>query len=1180
MAAIQMTKNQQTAVEASGCPLLVSAAAGSGKTAVLSERALRLLTKEHPVSADRLMIVTFTTAAAEEMRRRIADKLSDAVRSHPKDANLRRQQMLLARAQISTIHALCASLVRDHFAELGLPGEMRIGDTARLDILRKEAAEEVILSHYEAEDASFLSLVEYYCADRNDSILADLMLRLYTYIRSFAFPKAWLSDALSMYEADLRTSEWVKELCIGVCDSASYAVFLMKKALDEMAGSNLFEKYAPSFQDDLAYFESVYAAAEQNDLDAVAGLSSSHKKAKLAPARAPIDPDFADQMKTLRQEAYKAVDGQLALLFDAEESTFPLERHEKDRQILLPQIRTLFSLTEELYEKIDEKKRVENLLDFSDLEHFSVQLLARKTEKGIMPTPLALSLRETVDELMVDECQDISEVQDTIFRMLSKDEKNLFMVGDVKQSIYRFRQAMPELFISRRERYEPYPPKTDTGALILLEKNFRSRDVVCEMTNGIFSQIMKKHTAEIEYDESEYLVPGASYFEHPEAVCEVLIADGTEDDEGETVSSMEREADMIAKRIRALYESRYPVKDGDSTRPLRFGDIAVLMRSPRNTAEVFANAMRKAGIPCLSTANDAFFTAYEVAVVRAFLRAAENPLDDVSLVSVMLSPIGGFDADQVTAVRLLRKDAPLYTALFAAATEEENVRCKTLLERLDLIRQKSLSDGVHAAVLELYLRTELPKLVYAFGDGEKKEENLKQFLQIAKQFEEFSSGGLTGFLHYLDRAEESGVTFDGNKTLDAHIDSVRILSIHASKGLEFPICIVASCAKRFSDQDLKRDYQMNASLGFSMKTYVRSELRGYVSLPMAAVRSKNRRELVAEEMRLFYVALTRAKEKLIFSMCEKNAASKLSRAALMAVSACPHAYEVCRAKSYSDWIYSVLLRQPQNVFGDLQPSIFVPRTDKQLPVRVTIDSARGANEEEAQMRVSALPDDQMCALLKERIAFSYPDAVLPTLPVKVTATELSKQEADTIRLSERPRFLMDAGLTPAERGSALHAFMQFADYTAAASDLETEIARLCEKQYLTQAQCDALNRRAIGRFFSSKLYERMCHAQFLKREYSFIYEVSPELVAKEAHKIKEPIMLQGIADCVFKEEDGIVIVDYKTDYVTEESELRERYAMQLSIYKEAIAAQFSLPVKECLLYSLHLGRAIDVFLKK
>ncbi len=1176
MASIQMTKNQQTAVDASGCPLLVSAAAGSGKTAVLSERALRLLTKEDPISADRLVIVTFTTAAAEEMRRRISDKLSDAVRSHPNDPNLRRQQMLLARAQISTIHALCASLVRNHFAELGLPGDMHIGDTARLNILRKEAAEETLLSHYESEDESFLSLIEYYCADRNDSVLIDLMLRIYSYIRSFAFPKEWLSNAADMYEKELRTSEWVKELCKGVCDGASYAALLVEKALDEMAGSDLFQKYAPAFQDDLSFFKSVCAAAQQEDIDSVAGIFSSHKKARLASVRKPEDPDFVDQMKAIRKETYRIVDGQMTSLLDANESVFPIARHEKDCQILLPQIRTLFSLIEELYERIEEKKRAENLLDFSDLEHFSVRLLAKKTDAGAVPTPLALSLRETIDELMVDECQDISEVQDTIFRMLSKDETNLFMVGDVKQSIYRFRQAMPELFIRRREQYEMYPPKTDTGGLVLLEKNFRSRDVVCEMTNGIFSQIMKKHTAEIEYNESEYLVPSASYFENSEAVCEVLIADGAEEEGGETLSSVEREANMIARKIRALYESRYPVKDGEKTRPCRFGDIAVLMRSPRSTGEVFANAMRKAGVPCLSTADSAFFTSYEVAVVRAFLRVAENPLDDVSLVSAMLSPIGGFDADQVTAVRLVRKDAPLYTALFAAAEEEENIRCKMLLDQIDSIRQKSLSDGVHAAILELYLRTDFPKLVYAFGDGEKKEENLKQLLKIAEQFESFSSGGLTGFLHYLDRAEESGVTFDGAKTVDAHTDSVRILSIHASKGLEFPICIVATCAKRFSDQDLKRDCQMNASLGFAMKTFVRSELRGYVSLPMAAIRSKNRRELIAEEMRLFYVALTRAKEKLIFSMCEKNVEAKLLRAALRAVSDCPHEYEICGAQSFSDWIYSVLLRQPQNVFGDLQPSIFVPRTKNQLPVRVTIDSVNFVDKTETQTPVMASADGAVCNLLKDRFQFVYPDALLSILPVKVTATEIAKQESSQITLSERPRFLMEAGLTAAERGTALHAFMQFADYAAAFSDLEAEISRLREKQYLTKEQCEVLNRRAIRHFFSSKLYDRMCHARFLKREYSFLYEVSPALIVNEAKDITEPIMLQGIADCVFEEEDGIVIVDYKTDYVTEESELQNRYAMQLAIYKKAIASQFSLPVKECLLYSLHLGREINV----
>lgn len=1180
MAEVRFTEDQRAAIDAQGGAVLVSAAAGSGKTAVLAERAVRLLTGDNAVSADRLIIVTFTTAAAQEMRRRIAQKLADRIAENPQDEWLRTQQLMLPRARISTIHSLCANLVSTHFEKLGLAGEMRIADDAELNVLLNETVSEIFDRHYESEDAAFHSLFAYCCGSGSDKRLSELVIRVYRYIRSFAFPLLWLDRAEKLLCTDTPEKEtvWMQRMFSHWKQAFHYARSLLLQGISEMEGSDLFEKYGPAFAEDVRFMDALYKAAQNQDADAIAGALAGFIKPRLAAVRKPKDPALQQRLKDLRKKAYDIAEKETERFFDKGLSSFPEKRHRADRQYTSPVVQTLFALVREVDALLYEKKAERGVLDFSDLEHMTVRLLAEPVDGRAVPTPLAQELAKDCAEIMVDECQDISEVQDTIFRMLSKDEKNLFMVGDVKQSIYRFRQAMPELFVSRRDRYTPYAGKMETGGVsIVLDQNFRSRREVCDIVNMVFSQIMTREAGDIDYTRSDYLMPGLAYPETDGMEPELCIVDCSESEEDDR-SNMEREAAFIASRIRRMVEEKFPVTEKEVTRPCRFSDFAVLLRSTKNKSEVYADAMRKRGVPCLAAVADDFLDAYEVAVMRNLLRVIDNPMLDVALVSVMMSPIGAFSADDVTRIRLAGgREQALWPSLCG---DSENEKSREFVALIDTLRYAAAVQRISELVRLAYEKTAFSSLVYALGEGEKKEANLKRFLRAAEQYEQYATEGLSGFLRHLDRAEETGASFEGGANpLSANTDSVRILSIHASKGLEFPICIIADCSKPFNMQDLNGDMQMNASLGFALKNIERDALKSYAGLPFSAIRLQNKREMLAEEMRVLYVATTRAREKLLFVMSTTGFEKKLNRAAVLAVGTKPSPYEVLSANSFSDWLLSVFLRLSSCM--TLRSYVTVgklPYAESDTVVQVNIYKAEQAVENTEVRELCAEEDAAFSALLRARMDYIYPNEIRTKLPAKVTVTEIAKhrQGEEGQALAARPRFLEPKGLTPAQRGTVLHTFMQTADHRAACADLEREIARLVAERYLTGEEAASLNRKKIAAFYRSSLYRRMCESDKVLREYPFLYEIpASELGTAAGNALPdEKILLQGIADCLIFEEDGIVIVDYKTDYVSDPKELAARYYDQLRIYRDVMNTAFGEPVKECLLYSLHLEREI------
>lgn len=1174
---IEFTAHQKQAIEAEGGSLLVSAAAGSGKTAVLTERVVRLLTGENAIPADRLIIVTFTVAAANEMKKRISDRISALIEENPTDEWLQSQQLLLPRAHISTIHSLCSALIQENMQQLGLSGKLNIAEEADLAVLKRQVAEEVLEEHYAAQEDDFRALLEFTCT-KNDKPLTALLLNLYDFIRSFAFPLDFLDKAQKLYQdaCCLDSNGWKDEVCLHLVQALDFCIDSLQRGIVEISTvEEVREKYLDAFASDLQQLISIRGLVEHGRLAEAGEAARSFRRVSLSAVRKFSDPDFLERVKSFRKQANDLFANLVKRYLCFTEADF-----KEDVLLLSRHTETLFGLLREIYVRIEENKRQAELLDYADLEHFTLRLLVEKSADGYCKTELGRELSGRFDEIMIDECQDINEVQNMIFTLLSKEETDLFLVGDVKQSIYRFRKAMPTLFIARQKAYPSYNEKKHTAeskAVIRLEMNFRSRNEVCGIVNHVFSRLMSEEMGEIAYGQEEYLLPGADYPE-AEAAPELHIVDY---DRGSDEEKSVAEARYLASLIRRMVDQRYPVTDNGTLRPCTYRDFALLLRSYQSKAGIYAAEMKKQNIPCFSESAEGYFDSYEVMAALNLLRVIDNPLQDVPLLSVLLSPVFAFSPDMIARLRMEKKNVPLYLNLLSLAQKGEE-SCMAFEALLAELRRKAASLRVDALVQEIYDQTDFIALSHVMGDGGQKDANLRLLLTYAGRYEENGRGGLSGFLRYIDRVIASGKDFSCANISSEAANCVRIMSIHKSKGLEFPICILADCGKKFNKMDLNGRSQTNAELGFSMKITDPDTLRSYNSLPFEAIRLKSEKEALAEEMRVLYVAMTRAKEKLILVTTIPNAERKLcSLIDLRAGRTKLSPYEAFQAQSYDEWLLMALQDHPG--MAELRRKLHRPFSavaEADFPLRCILTAPPEVLPELEQTLVfSAEPDLEQVKRLREAMYAVYPCEPLTRLPAKLTPTVIAKQSQEQkIHLNMRPAFLQKQGFTPAQRGTILHSFMQYADFAAAKQDLSAEITRLSEKGFLTGEEASALNRKKIEAFLQSPLYCRMEKADKLLREYKFLYFVPGKEVddSLPPEFSGEEILIQGIADCLIFEPDGIVIVDYKTDRTTHAEELAERYRGQLRVYREAVSSAFALPVKQCLLYSLHMEQEIEI----
>ncbi len=1169
----EWTAEQRQCLDAAGT-VLVSAAAGSGKTAVLVERVTRLITDPvTPVDVDSLLVVTFTKAAAAEMKQRLTRSLTERLKEEPHNARLRRQLMLLPNASISTVHSFCGDLIREHFHLLdGVSPRFRVAEESETAPLRAQAMDEILNEAYAAHDPDFERLAAMLGGRRDDRQLAGRIEQLFDFVEADPFPERWLASQEAAWHTLLpvddtlcgqeliRTAHNALDECVQFC---AQALRLCDKA-DWLGG------YAAVIAQDQAAYQRLDDILDTLSWDerlaAVGHLSFD----RMPQVRNCPDPILKEQIQALRKKAKEKAE-KLPELFVAEESVI-----QKVTADLAPVVGKLCALVRAFTARYAEKKQQKDLLDFDDLEHFALRLLAEPEEDGGWHrTPLAREVAARFSHVMVDEYQDTNPTQECLFSAVSDGERNLFFVGDIKQSIYSFRNATPGQFIARRDRYPAFDGVTYPAA-IRLGHNFRSRKSVTETVNLIFSQLMTAAVCGVDYDDGEQLVARADYPPHEDDAADLLLVD-TADSDREDITEV-AEARVIATRIRELLGT--PVKDKEGERACRFGDICILLRSTKGHAAFYADELNRLGIPAQSGTGNGFFTSPEVGCALSLLRFLDNPLQDISLLAVLLSPLFAFTPDDMAALREADRHAPLFVALRRRARREDALaaRCTDFLKSTERLRTLAAVLPADRLLSQIYEETALPAVMGARRGGEQRTANLQKLLDMAHGFEQNGYRGLSAFLHFIDsESERSGG--DVPAPVSGGTDVVHILSIHASKGLEYPVVFLAGM-HRFNDQSATGALLLHRELGMGLEWHDTETGDHFAGLQKRALAQRIRRDERAESLRILYVALTRARERLCLVI--SGDIKKMAAAAAALVPDTPHlsAGAVIGVNSFAEWLLMALMRHPDACFlralagaDALEP---LP-CEERLHILMTAPPDAAAADTAAAQDVPA--DEEWLQALDTRLAYQYPYAALGSVPAKMAASVLAhKGLSESFVATARPAFLGESTLSPAERGTAMHQFMQFARYEAAAADPAAEVRRLVEGGYLSPAQGNSLSLPRLAAFFGSDLYRRIQRSPDVRREYAFAVErpvtfctdLPPETAGDEQ------VLIQGIADCVFAEGDGYVIVDYKTDRVSTPQELADRYRAQLALYADALEPELGAPVRERLLYSFALQRVIPV----
>ncbi len=1163
------TEEQRQAIEAEGGTILVSAAAGSGKTAVLVERVIRLITRRgNPIPADRLLVVTFTKAAAAEMKQRISFALAERIAAEPGNQLYLEQQLLLSRAHICTIHAFCGEHLRENFERLSLSPDFRIADDAEIELLKQAAVDRVLEEEYEAGEDGFLHLTEFF-ASRTDQLLADQVLEVYEFIRSHPFPLRWLDEQEARYAETLESGvfPWRGTVEQDALEALAYCGILVRSALEEMEGDPaMSESYRQTFEGDGFYLSELSSLLRSGKWDEAVCSAQAHRFPPLKQLRKYEDQEKKERVGQLRKEIKDELSSVKELLIRCSSEEMILE----DLKKIVPVMKSLFQVVKRVYDVLEEEKRKKNVLDFSDLELLTLQSLAVPNAEGFVKTELAKECGSRFEEFLVDEDQDINEVQDTIFRTLSREESNLFLVGDVKQSIYRFRKAMPELFLRRGEASYPYDGE-HFPARIRLNANFRSRAGVTDAVNYLFTALMSRGLGDVDYTE-EKLIPRAELMGEESGAAQLHIIDHASADGAEEERIL-YEARHIAYEIRRMIAQGMQVNDRGKLRRCRFGDFCILLRSMKGKAALFEEEFKRQGVPLWNDVSSGYLDSEEVSTVLNLLRILDNPLQDIPLLSVLFSPLFGFTPDEAAQLRLLAKSEPLYLALKRFA-ESGGQKAEEFLRAADRFRAAAAISRLDELLQLIYDATGFMAFAGAAQNGEQRTANLRLLLEYARQYEEAGYRGVSGFIRFVDRTVERGQDLAAANVINEQADVVRLMSIHRSKGLEFPVCFVADLSKQFNTLDLRGELLLHPEKGIGLKIREPQTLKKYATLPYEALRSSIEKELLAEELRVLYVALTRPKEKLIMVLScgdfEKEAA-KIGQKAGSASSLSP--YLLRGMKSFGDWIMAAMLRSKE-LCGALETERFRDILTAESGIGVSVyPPVYGKEALDLEVEDHAQVDGALKRQLEEHLGFCYPYEEIARLPGKMAVTQVAENPPiDGVELA-RPSFLLKRRFSAAERGTILHRFMQHIDLNT--SDVKREIERQIEAVFLSEEQAAALDSKRISTFLRSGIAKRMRAAgESLFREYKFMYEMDASELYDVPGAERETVLIQGVADGVIAEEDGLVIIDYKTDRVDRAEELDARYRAQLELYGRALSKGFGCPIKQKVIYSFSLSEEI------
>ena len=1262
---VSWTTEQQQVIDLRNRNILVSAAAGSGKTAVLVERIVKIITdKNHPVDIDHLLIVTFTNAAAAEMRERIGNAIEKALDEQPGNEHLLRQLTLIHNAQITTIDSFCLYVVRNHFHEIDLEPNFRIGDEGELKLLREDVLGRVLEQNYEEPSEAFSDFVEGYASGRTDAALNEMILQLYEFSRSYPWPEKWLDSFVGAYRIETREeldrAEWLAPLTENICFVLKDCEQLLRQALAVTQQDDGPDMYEKAVRSDLEKYESLSKLTSFCELS---GALSDIKYDRLASSRGfEGNPDKLELVKSLREQAKDVVKKLCKQYFfcSPEMMIGQLERTE-------PMLEEVVRLTKQFADEFAAAKRRKNLVDFHDVEHFALQILVdEETEKA---KKTAEEFRDTFEEIMIDEYQDSNEVQETLLRSISREERgenNIFMVGDVKQSIYRFRLARPELFM---KKYDSYSLEESTTQRIDLHKNFRSREEVLTCTNDIFYKIMARSLGNVEYDAEAALYPGASYPVSADFIPEILLADSNDEllEDTELTDKKTLEAKIVAEEIKHLMKTQQVTdKAAGTLRAAHYSDIVILLRSLSGWADSLVEVLNGNGIPAHTVSSTGYFSTVEVQTVLSMLRLLDNPRQDIPMAAVLRSPMAGLTDEELAVLRLEDGSVPFHEAVLELAEglyEEDgqkeisdseadrkqgrNADEKTenhieitahrkllkFYKKYKQLRQLVPDTPIHELIEIILRETGYGHYVAAMPAGSRRTANLNMLLEKAAAYEKTSYKGLFHFVRYIDELQKYDVDFGEADMVGENEDVVRIMSIHKSKGLEFPIVIVSGMGKNFNKQDTRSKMVLHPELGIGLDYMDGKKRIKSPTIAKKAIAKQIDLENLGEELRVLYVALTRAKEKLILTGTLKDAPEKLEffrqQAALYAHSSDTTAIPYLTRESaagYLDWILPAVLS-----YGDKYPVRIVEAAELVLD---EVENQLEQNEDLTE-RIEEIEaaDTQLVGQLKQRFSQRYPYQTDILRKNKYSVSELKhramREKFEAEQEETIPAFLEEP-VTPtiplfiqreesveqetanrgALRGTAVHRVMECYDF-ASEKSVHEQMEAMEKEEKITADMRALVKEQTVADFVSSETGKRMALAQrggalyrekpfvmgFTEEElenYGFgvgsntdscenIYEKTDSEQEKEEQKKvrheEDLTLIQGIIDVFWIEKDGIVLLDYKTDRVQQAKELIDRYETQLKLYADALERVFAarkLKVKEILIYSFSLEQLITL----
>ncbi len=1158
------SKEQKQAIEKSGANILVSASAGSGKTTVLVERIINKVVNKK-IDIDKLLVVTFTNAAASEMKQRLLDAIYKKIDENPNDTYLQKQILLLNRAHISTIHSFCLDVIRNNFFELGISANFRVADTAEIQIMKQEVIEDIFEEKYENQDEKFLNLLDLYTSYKSDDPLKGIILNIYEFSRCVPFPEKWLDEKVEMFnvkEENFAKTIWGKLIIEKAKELKKDILINLEKARKIVENNvEIVDCYTQVVQD--------YDEIEKINFDVwdnlYSGVSSKKfeewsRKQKMEEA----SKELKDRAKKARDDAKSIFNKELKGLV-----TCSSKDAIEDIKSMYPILVSLKELVLEFEKEFTKRKLEKNIIDFSDIEHLALNLLVN--EDG---TKTNIAKKYDFEEVLIDEYQDSNLVQESILKSVSNG-KNIFMVGDVKQSIYRFRQARPDLFLDKYSKYKKADDETcvKEDTKIQLYNNYRSRKEILDLTNHIFENIMSKTLGEMDYTEEEYLNFSGS-FETPKIDCvpELCVIETIEkksddiedsnvennketDDEEEVLEKSVLEARLVAKKIKELLEQG-----------IKYKDIAILLRSTSMETPIYEKELIEQGIPVFSDTASEFLESIEINTILSFLKIIDNPLQDIPLVAVLRSPIFGFTENELVQIRLNEENVPFYKALVKTDTE----KVKNFLRVLEELKRAERVLPLDELIWKIYSDTGYYHYVRLMPNGKLRQANLKKLFEKAKDYEKISFKGLFNFITFIEKVASKSSLAEA-KTIGENEDVVRLMSIHKSKGLEFPVVFLCGVDKKINLQDIKEKIILDQELGFGVN-FINKE-NEYSTLSKEAIKLKAKNEAISEDMRVLYVALTRAKDKLIIIGADKKIEKSLENKKIEI-----EKYKSDKVKKispkltqkyirYLDWIELVYLYNPEvNLKMEIIDKSTLGKYEPKEKISNSIDLSNIKIDDEKYKKVDALLNWK----------YDYNDLVEAPSKTSVTAlkeqnlkeneSEIFNNSKESIKLKEFNTDENSEEIKGAKLGTLIHLALQKID---ASND---DVNKLIENLKISKEEKEALekNKSILENYIKSEIFVNLKNAKEIYKETPFYMNIPYK-------DTKENVLMQGVIDLYYIDEKGnITLVDYKTDKNVDENELIKRYKLQLELYKKAIEKALNKKVSKVYIYSTYLNKSISI----